>query len=357
MTREALEILGRAEEVLKATDHFVALGNIESARGRIVRRLGEYTRALEHFARAIDLYARRDRQHLNLARTLVNVAYTRRLMALEVRKRIDRPAAPGRGPRAKKEGTFSGESLRLRYQELSRAALGDLKRAREIYELHKYGDGIGNVTLNLGYLHLDRGEIALADPEAEEAYRVGMEKGDHILMARARILQAAIENARVDEQTVEDAPMHARRALEFSEEALALAKGTQNLRLLAGAAIARGMTAANDVFQDWEEARKRATEATGLIGPGENDHLVEDLARLKTSVVQASGINDTLRAWSEGMVGSKTFQQVSEEFAEIVIPKVWAREGRKIARVASHLSISPKKVRRILRNAGVVERE
>jgi hypothetical protein len=116
------------------------------------------------------------------------------------------------------------------------------------------------------------------------------------------------------------------------------------------------MTAANDFFQDWEEARRRASEATGSIGPGDNDHLVEDLSALKSRIVQASGINDTLRGWSEGMVGNKTFQQISEEFAEIVIPKVWIREDRKISRVAERLSISPKKVRRILRNAGSMNR-
>jgi hypothetical protein len=55
------------------------------------------------------------------------------------------------------------------------------------------------------------------------------------------------------------------------------------------------------------------------------------------------------------MVGEKTFQQVTEEFAEIVIPKVWLREGRKISRVAECLSISPKKVRRILRNGGFLD--
>jgi hypothetical protein len=112
------------------------------------------------------------------------------------------------------------------------------------------------------------------------------------------------------------------------------------------------MTAANDFFQDWDSARRYATQATGLIGPGENDHLVEDLASLKSRIVQASGINDMLRGWSEGIVGSKSFQQITEEFAEIVIPKVWMREDRKISRVATSLSMSPKKVRRILRNSG-----
>ncbi len=62
-----------------------------------------------------------------------------------------------------------------------------------------------------------------------------------------------------------------------------------------------------------------------------------------------------LRGWSEGLVGNKSFQQITEEFAEIVIPKVWLREDRKISRVASVLSVSPKKVRRILRNSGLAE--
>jgi tetratricopeptide (TPR) repeat protein len=355
MTREALQILASAETALKTTDHFVALGNIESARGRIVRRLGEYTRALDHFTRAMELYAKRDTNHLNLARTLVNAAYVRRLLALQIRKRIDRQAESGRARGAgAKMAAASSESLRTHYNQISQQAMNDLNRARAIYDLHRHADGIGKVTLNLGFLHLDRGDIDRATPEAAEAYRIGLEQVDHILMARARILQAAIENAHVEEQTGEDVDVavHANRAREYSEEALKLAHGTQNLRLLAGACIARGITAANDFFQDWEEARKRASEATSLIGPGESDHLVEDLSLLKSRIVQASGINDTLRGWSEGMLGNKTFQQISEEFAEIVIPKVWMREGRKISRVATRLSISPKKVRRVLRNAG-----
>jgi DNA-binding NtrC family response regulator len=47
---------------------------------------------------------------------------------------------------------------------------------------------------------------------------------------------------------------------------------------------------------------------------------------------------------------------MTEEFARIVIPKIWEREGRKISKVAEKLSISPKKVRRILHSAGVSDR-
>jgi tetratricopeptide (TPR) repeat protein len=345
---------------LKTTDHYIALGNIESARGRIVRRSGEYEAALEYFTHAVTLYSKGDPNHRNLARTFVNASYVRRLLALQIRKKIDRSIQLGRTPAGAgaKPPVNNREEFRTRYQQLSQDALLDLERAREIYALHADRDGFGRVALNLGYLHLDRGEIDQSALEAAEAYRLGLQQKDHILMARARILQAAIENAHVEEQTGEDADvaLHANHAREYSDEALMLAQGTQNRRLRAGACIVRGMTAANDFFQEWELARRFCGEAADLIGPGENDHIVEDLATLKSKIVQASGINDTLRSWSEGLVGGKTFQQICEEFAEIVIPKVWTREGKQISRVAETLSISPKKVRRVLRNAGLLRR-
>jgi tetratricopeptide (TPR) repeat protein len=358
--REALRVLAESEAVLKTTDHWIALGNIESARGRIVRRTGEYSKALERFLRSIELYARGDVQHVNLARALVNCASTRRLLGFQLRRRLDSVAKSGSG-RAAADGQKAGklrEALRAQYQELGEEALNELERARQIYQLHGHTDGIGNVAFTRGYLHLDRGDLDGASREADEAYRIGKARNDHILMARARILAAAIENAHVEEQTGEgvDLAVHAAHARQFSEEAWTLAQSTENRRLLAGACIARGMTAANDFYQEWELAQRCAAEAAALCGPGENDHLIEDLAALKTRVMQAWGINDTLRGWSEGLVGPKTFQQITEEFAEIVIPKVWLREGKKISRVATSLCISPKKVRRILRNAGLVPR-
>jgi DNA-binding NtrC family response regulator len=73
---------------------------------------------------------------------------------------------------------------------------------------------------------------------------------------------------------------------------------------------------------------------------------------LKVKALRGGSVNPTLRAWSQGAVGDKTFQEISEEFAGMIIPKVWEREGRKVSRVAARLSISPKKVRRILSRAG-----
>ena len=352
LRKEALRLLAHAETALKDTDHYLALGNIESARGRIVRRSGEYLKALEHFDRAIAIYSSGDPDHRNLARTLVNSAYVKRLLALQLRKRIDEGTR-----KAKRLGLNDPTALRTRYQQLCSEAMAQLRRARNIYALHGHSAGIGTVIVNSGSLHLDSGDIDRAAREALEAYRIGQEKNDHILMARARVLQAAAENAKVEEQLGEDVDtaLHADHAKAFSEEALVLARHTQNRRLLAGAYIARGTTAANDFFQEWDLARRCANEAANLMGAGENDHLADELAALKSQITQASGVNDRLRVWSEGVLGDKTFQQVTEEFAEIVIPKVWLREDRKISRVAQSLSISPKKVRRILRNAGLLD--
>lgn len=360
LKKEALRLLDHAEATLKQTDHYLALGNIESARGRIVRRSGEYAKALEHFDHAIAIYSAGNPKHRNLARALVNSAYVKRLITLQLRKRIDtraRELSKERGGGRPVPTPERPPTLRARYQQLCDEAMSQLHRAREIYALHGHSGGLGAVTVNSGYLHLDGGDIDRAASEALEAYRIGHEKNDQILMSRARILEAATENAKIEEQLGEDVDtaLHANHAKQFSDEALDLAKHTQNRRLLAAAYIARGMTAANEFFQEWDLAKRCASSATDLIGAGENDHLLDDLAALKSRIMQASGINDTLRAWSEGMIGDKTFLQVSEEFAEIVIPKVWQREGKKISRVADCLSISPKKVRRILRGAGFLD--
>jgi tetratricopeptide (TPR) repeat protein len=360
LRKEALRLLAHAEATLKDTDHYLARGNIESARGRIVRRSGEYSKALEHFDRAIAIYSAGNPNHRNLARALVNAAYVKRLLALQLRKRIDaRARKPKEARNERQSSTTDGSppTLRARYQQLCDEAISQLRRAREIYALHGHSGGIGAVIVNSAYLQLDGGDIDRAAREALEAYRIGHEKNDQILMARARVLQATTENAKIEEQLGEevDTALHANHAKQFSDEALSLARHTQNRRLLAAAYIARGMTAANEFFHEWDLAKRCASEATDLIGVGENDHLFDDLAALKSRIMQASGINDTLRGWSEGMVGDKTFQQVTEEFAEIVIPKVWLREDKKISRVAESLSISPKKVRRILRSSGFLD--
>ncbi len=341
--KEAFRLLDESEKELKTTGHVLSLGNIESARGRFVRRSGEYTKALEHFERAVIIYSKRFPNHPNVARALVNAAYVKRLMALDLRNKC-------------KAGRASG-AHHARYLEICRQALELLGRAGEIYSHNHHQAGAGSVFVNAGYLHLDSGDIDRAEDEAVKAFLLGDQTKDHILMARARTLHAVIQNERADEEVGEspDIAMHANLARTHSEEAIALAKLTQNKRLLAGAYIARSATAASDFFQDWETAKQFGTLAGDLLSRDDRDHLSWELSQLKARILRATGIDEMLRMWSEGIVGNKTFQQVTEEFAEIVIPKVWMREDCKISRVASQLSMSPKKVRRILNSANAIK--
>ncbi|MEI4884187.1 tetratricopeptide repeat protein, partial [Klebsiella pneumoniae] len=58
-TKEALKLLGEAEAVLRRTDDYITLGNIESSYGRMYRREGRYDLALRHFSQAIGEYSKR----------------------------------------------------------------------------------------------------------------------------------------------------------------------------------------------------------------------------------------------------------------------------------------------------------
>ena len=159
----ALQMLSEAEMELKKTDHWIALGNIESARGRIVRRHGDYARAVTNFERAVTLYEISHPNHTNLARAVTNLSFVKRLLAAQLKKHIDVTAARKSG---KGDGGKTGES-RLRefhrqYQELYRSAILELERAKEICTLHGEHGGLGSALLNAGYLHLDVGDLGMA---------------------------------------------------------------------------------------------------------------------------------------------------------------------------------------------------
>src|SRR5277367_2352565 len=205
--REALHLLDEAEAELKSTGHALSLGNIESARGRFVRRSGEYTRALAHFEHAIEIYGKNYAEHPNRARALVNAAYVKRLIALDLRNRSS--------------GRAKGAD-HVRYFEILQEALELLRRAGDIYSRHHHQAGTGSVLVNAGHLHLDSGDIDRAEDEAQKAYALGEERQDHILMARSRILQAAVQNERVEEQVGGDLSLHGHLARSYSEDAIAL---------------------------------------------------------------------------------------------------------------------------------------
>lgn len=354
--KQAVDILQDAEAVLSKTDDYLTLGNIHSSYGRIARRQGRYQHAIDSFTTAIAQYKKRDPRHRNVARSLNNMAYVKRLIALQLRRKIDADAARRRKAAARGRASNGGgkQQYRNRFEQLRQEALAELAEAAAIYEQYENHHGLGSVHLNYGYLHLDNGDLDHAEVAAKAAFRLAEEKRDHILMARARLLLCMIENARVEEGIGESTEPgnHARLAQDCVHEAIELAKHTQNRRLLAHTYIWQGLTYCNRFFDDPDAARRCYDQVITLSKGDHADNAWEDLQTLKAKVLRSGSVNPTLRAWSEGSVGDKTFQQISEEFAELIIPKVWEREGRKVSRVAARLSVSPKKVRRILGRVG-----
>ncbi len=353
--KETVKILTETEVVLRNTDDYVVLGNIQSTYGRIYRQEGRYDRAVRHFTAAIEEYRKVDCQHQHLVRTLANMAYVKRLVAVEFQRKLDGELA------RRKQGTVRGVAAdsslaqyREQFERVRGEAFAELDEAAVICNVHPNHRGAGTVHLNRGLLHLDSGSLDLAEEQAAQAFAIGEEKQDHILMARARLLQSIVENAKVDEGIGGDPRRHAQAALDYIRDAIELARSTQNRRLLARVHTWHGLVLSNDYFNDLEAATHAMNNANSFLDHGYHDTAWEDLRTLKGRVVKSQSVNDKLRAWSHGDVGNRTYQQIEEEFAEIIIPKVWEREDRKISRVATRLSISPKKVRRTLSRAGLL---
>jgi tetratricopeptide (TPR) repeat protein len=353
--RESATILEGAEAVLASGDDYVTLGNIESAFGRLAQHEDRYEQAMQRFTVSIEYYRKRDPEHQNLARSLANMAYVERLLSLKLKKRIDASAAHRRQPGLQAVGQ---STIRERFDRLRKQAMQHLMQAGEIFEKRAQHHGAGTVRVNCGFLHFDAGEFEVSASMAAEAFQLGQDKGDNILMARARLLQSCVENGRLEEGIEgEDPEQHARAALECAREAIEYAKSTEHTRLLARAHLALGITYCNEYFNDTDSARACCDAAAALLKTEGFDPLWEDVRALRARISHTSGIDSTLRAWSQGEVAGKTLQQLTEEFAEFLIPKIWEQEQRKISRVATRLSVSPKKVRRILARAGLLRRE
>src|SRR6202048_480523 len=360
--KEAIRILREAEAVLFETDDFTILGNIQSAYGRIARREGRYDAALAHIEKAVDEFKRRTPPpYRHIAGSLTNMAFLKQLIALQLQNKMDqRVARRRRNHEQVDHRTATNKSLeRSRISRLREEAQQPLAEAEQMYADANDNRGIGTVHLNRAQVLLDSGELDAAESEAHKAYQLRLKKNDYLLLARARILESLVENAKFEEQIEDrsDPSQHARQASQLAREAREWAQRTPNGRLLARALIAEGLIFSNDFFNDVEAARQCAERATMFLRTVGHDYLWEDLQTLKDRVHHVGGIDSILREWSRGDVGDKTFREITEEFAGIVIPKVWKNEGYKISRVAFRLSISPKKVRRILSSHGLLDKK
>jgi hypothetical protein len=285
-----------------------------------------------------------------MARTLQNLAFVKRLRAAQLQKELDLAAASRRSGGITPAPTGI---LRSRIERMRAEAARQVEESMTIYEAARNQRGIAGGHLTRGFLRLDAGDLESALSEAAEAFRHASEKHDYFMMARARTLECIVENAAIEEQ-IGDPERHRETAAVFARDAVNFAGETQNRRLLARAYVWQGLSLVGGLEPDRETARRCCEQATALLQPDatQQQYVWEELESLKAAVINAEPIEPRLRAWSAGIVPDTSFQQLTEEFARIVIPKVWEREQRKISRVADRLSISPKKVRRILHSVG-----
>jgi tetratricopeptide (TPR) repeat protein len=358
-SKEAVRILQEAETVLRDTDDFITLGNIQSSYGRIALREGRYDHAMQHFENSIELFKRRQSLGTYLARSLTNIAQAKRFLALQLRRSIDarwEQQHKNHEVQAPAERRDKARQLE-RMHELLHNAEADLMQADAIYRRNRNRHGEGNVKVNLALIYLDLGDMDRSDEMATEAFKVGATKADYLLMCRARIVQAMAANARFEEQIGDgddDPSRYAQLALDCAREAVDLGERTQSRRLLAQAHVCHGTVLVNGFFNDSGGARACCGRAEAYLGHDRQDALWQEVEILRSRIPHAGIEDPNLRAWSQGIVGDKSLQQVVGEFEELLIRRVWEHEGRKVSRVAQRLSVSPKKVRRVVRHLGLL---
>jgi len=211
--------------------------------------------------------------------------------------------------------------------------------------------------VNYAQICVDLGDLDMAEKRASEAFELGATKADYLLMCRARVVQATVANARFEEQIGEadDPSRFAQLANDCAKEAVALGERTESRRLVAQAYICEGMTLVNGFFNNSEKARACCDQAETYLNHDRHDALWQEVEILRSRILHAGLEDPNLRAWSQGAVGDKSLQEVVADFEEVLIRRVWEREGRKVSRVANKLAVSPKKVRRVLRHLGLLE--
>ena len=358
-SKEAIRILQEAEAILRDTDDFITLGNIQSAYGRIALREGRYDHAMQYFEASIEIFQKRSSLEGYLARSLTNIAQAKRFLALQLRRSIDasreRQRLNNQTELLEHKKDKVGQLERM--SELLRNAQADLTKADEIYRRRGNHHGIGNVDVSFAQICVELGDLDRAEKRATEAFDLASTKADYLLMCRARIVQATVANAKFEEQIGEadDPSRFAQLANDCAKEAVALGERTESRRLVAQAYICEGMTLVNGFFNNTEKARTCCDKAETYLNNDRHDALWQEVEILRSRILHAGLEDPNLRAWSQGAVGDKSLQQVVADFEEVLIRRVWEREGRKVSRVADKLSVSPKKVRRVLRHLGLLE--
>jgi hypothetical protein len=354
-----VELLGQAEVALAASDDWLWLGRIQNGFGQTALQEGRYQSALDHLMSARDFFGRSQEPHGELGWAHFHLARAQRLMASRLARNIDAAAELRR--RSRHSGTADRSSQshsRQRLEQLRSEAFAALSRAEAVFHSIEELRALDSITLERAALSADCGDLQQAAHLARESFLAGRRHNDALLMAQARQLESRVEKMYCEEGVGLDLTAHAQRACEFIKEARAFAlqcDATPSIkrRLLAAVYVSEGLLLLSEFFNNPEAARECCHSAGEYVNSAETGEVWDEYQSLVVRALHSGNIDTKLRKWSEGLAEGKTFQEITEEFAEVVIPAVWAREGKNTARVVTRLSISPKKVRRILNRVGL----
>jgi hypothetical protein len=354
------QLLQQGESVLRESEDWLWRGRVQAGFGQSAIEEGRYQAALEHFTNAKDLFVGGPVRTPDLGWAHCNIAHAQRLIASSLAANIDAQAELHRRSvqPASTEGSRSGSYYREHLEQVRSEAYSALAQSAAVFRSLNKTRAVNSVRLERCALLADCGDLEQASRQAHECFQTGARQKDGLLMAQARLLESRIEKTHCEEGVGLDLTHHAQRAYEYAKEALTLAlqceaKPSIKRRLLAGIYVCQGLLLTNELFGNIAAARECCHSASEYVNAAERDQLWEEYQMLAAKALHSGTIDANLRRWSEGLVEGKTFQQITEEFAELVIPAVWAREGKNISRVVSKLSISPKKVRRILTRVGL----
>jgi tetratricopeptide (TPR) repeat protein len=200
------EATAEAKSRLDKTDDCYNKANLASAEGRMAQQMGDYDDAITYFNESIKEYNCDEMNHPNRGRSYANIAFVFLLKGLE----LEEPS------KKRVEGQDNTPMLNQ--------ALVCLNNAEDIYSKSaaRYGKpesrGIGRVKYIRSFAHHYLGNSRVALKEAEDAYNMGKENNDYIIMANAKIAETMVK--------VESGNTYG--ALESATDALNYADNTQN---------------------------------------------------------------------------------------------------------------------------------
>jgi len=350
-SKSAIKNLQVAQDLLNGTDDYESLGHIQALHGRIMHQSFLDDLAVQHYQNAIELFQKSKARRDNIARTIVDMACSN----FNIIRRLRRNIEEGSYQHQKSERQGPSRAVLLKgLSILCEETLAGLDRAAQVYREASITRGISRAHVIRGFLYLDMGELDLAANEAENGYQLARSKNDQLRMATARNLQCLVENTAVQEE-IGGVAERALAALDYAREAVELAGNTPHRMVLASAYIYLGLTLSNAYFNNQEGAREAMERGASYLEPDLLYFVRESFQGLKKRLREEVTLESALIRLAQGEIGAKTYRELIEDFAHLVIPSVWDEEKRVIKYTAERLSISRRKVRGILRKLGLLE--